>query len=506
MASGYGGYPELTAQDEHLLWECEGSLLKFAKVFLPERFRLPFSPYHEELCELLDDDNEHLVLVEAGREMAKTSFVSYALPLHDILFKKRTVMALVSCSSDQATLISEALRSTLRDNPLIRRLWGRMESNVYAKDFWVTSNGCCVLPRGADQKLRGVLYNHRRFQLISIDDFDDPTNIQSESIRKRRLKKVLADIKYAVDTEPGGNWKIVVAGTPLDGDSVVVNLRDMPGWKRIVLEACDDKFRSNWPAKFTEDYLREDYAGHQLKGTQDIFMQERRCILQDPKTQTFKRKYFQYYTESEYELNHDPRVESFVIVDACRSPSPRSAYSAILGWSINLHTRRFYLRDLIMERITTDELYRESFLMANRIGARFIGWLARGTEDFIKHPVLDYRIEHGYTQEMLWLPERGKKEDRVKALLPYYRGGYVLHNRLVSGPLEVQLLAFPYAKFWDCMDCASQLVPMLEQGGRYFVPKEEAQSDWSASVSDSEFDASYGPELPPLEYEEWATI
>jgi hypothetical protein len=74
--------------------------------------------------------------------------------------------------------------------------------------------------------------------------------------------------------------------------------------------------------------------------------------------------------------------------------------------------------------------------------------------------------------ELVELQARGKKEERVASLAPFYRRGYIYHNPDRCGVLEQQLLEFPRPSKWDVMDAAGYLAEMLDKGFMYFAPKE----------------------------------
>ena len=63
--------------------------------------------------------------------------------------------------------------------------------------------------------------------------------------------------------------------------------------------------------------------------------------------------------------------------------------------------------------------------------------------------------------------EKGKIK-RIGALSPYYRQGYVYHNRNNCAKLEGQLLSFPRSGLVDVADATAYIIEVLELGGRYF--------------------------------------
>ena len=105
--------------------------------------------------------------------------------------------------------------------------------------------------------------------------------------------------------------------------------------------------------------------------------------------------------------------------------------------------------------------------------------LRSSLEEFIKQPFLNEMNRRGRFYEFVWLKARGGqnqqkgKEGRVAALAPFYRQGFVYHNRQCCADLEAQLLSFPKSRLWDIMDALAYIVEMMEMGGRYFQPPEE---------------------------------
>jgi hypothetical protein len=86
-------------------------------------------------------------------------------------------------------------------------------------------------------------------------------------------------------------------------------------------------------------------------------------------------------------------------------------------------------------------------------------------------------LRRGKFYDLIELKARGSKEDRIAALIPFYRMGFIFHNKTCCAPLEAQLLSYPRSKKWDIMDALAYVVEMLELGERYFVPNDEIFED-----------------------------
>jgi phage terminase large subunit-like protein len=162
------------------------------------------------------------------------------------------------------------------------------------------------------------------------------------------------------------------------------------------------------------------------------------------------------------------KIENVVIVDPAKSVKLHSAESGIVGIGIDAEAGRYYIRDVIGAKLHPDEVISEAFAMATRLGALAIGVEVTSLNEFITQPIKNEMFARGEFFELIELNAVGKKEDRIAALAPLYRAGYIYHNTNCCGPLEAQLFSFPKPKRFDLMDALAYLVKMLEMGLRYF--------------------------------------
>jgi hypothetical protein len=186
------------------------------------------------------------------------------------------------------------------------------------------------------------------------------------------------------------------------------------------------------------------------------------------------QSYFKYYREP----LEDKMVETVIVVDPAKSATMESAFSAIEAWGINLASNKLYLRDLEVERLPSEDVISHTFNMADIFGARVIGVEVTGIGDWIKYSFINAASARGKVYEFIWLEAGDKnKERRASWLLPFYKTGHVFHNKDISGPLEAQMISFPYCKRWDALDAAAYVIKLLEEGQRYFFAKEETATE-----------------------------
>ena len=478
-----------------VLKRCYKSTKTSAKVLFPERFWLPFSALHDEIFKILDDDSIQKAAIAAPRGFGKTTIDTIAFPAKKIVFQEKKFIVPISSTATKAVMDGENLKRELLSNRIIGELFGPIKSDNFSKEQWITSSGTMVMPRGAGQQIRGILFDIHRPDLIIADDLEDPEAIKNEELRAKLKEWWFSDVCNSINRSRK-DWKIIIVGTILHEDSLLVNLLEDPDWYSVNLSICDDDLHSNWPDFISDDEVEELHASHKRRGQLDLFYREYRNIPVSKEDATFKADYFKYYKETDDEfIKSKKKLENFVIVDPAKTVKLHSAESAVVGVGINLDAGKIFLRDVVSKKMYPDELYNEMFGMVARLRANMLAVEVTSLNEFIKQPIsneiIKRRIRIG---EPIWLNARAKKEDRIAQLVPYYRQGYIYHNESCCGGLETQLMSFPRSRLWDIMDAFAYIIELLELGGRYFEPPTLSEED-----AENEFKELEGDYDPPME-------
>lgn len=506
---------------------CSISTRMVAKTFFPERFTLPFADaVHGEIFKLIDGpDNK--VVIAAPRGWGKTSTVALGLMGRYVLYNLCSFIVYINKSHEAASLQTENLRRELVTNKMIKHFFGPVKARgaktaefdeVFSKKSWVAYN-TLVWPRGAGQQVRGVLFKNDRPGLIVIDDLEDPDLIENEDHRRKQYEWLYADVVKAVPRigKEARNYKIVYIDTLKHEDSVLQKLLDSDEWKSVRLEACDDNFRSAAPEFMSDEDIAREWEQHVESGQSDVFFRELRNLPISTKDASFQNDYFHYYnvldgqSKKDGDLNildvdiqNNQNIENVVILDPAKTKKIHSADSAIIGIGVDLQSARLYVRDIISEKMYPDEIYDALFGMGTRLNANVLGIEETGLGEFIKQPIKNEMFKRaasgkGSFFELVWLKARGGANNekgkvlRIKELVPYYRQGYIFHNKMCANTkkLEQQLLMFPRSKLWDIMDGLAYIIELLELGERYFAPKGNNQ-DIESEYNELEYESTIG--------------
>jgi len=479
-----------------LLSQCFLSTKVTAKIIFPDRFYLPFSSLHDTIFKILDDDSIQLALIIAPRGFGKTSTVNLAFPAKKILFQEKKFIVPISCTATQATMQGENLKRELMTNRFVTGLFGPMKSDTFSKEMWVTSTGTAVMPRGAGQQVRGILYGDSRPDLIIVDDLEDAESVRSDEQRAKTKAWFFEDVLNSINRSRK-DWKIIVIGTLLHEDSLLANLLEDPAWFHAHLSICDDNFKSNWPDFMSDEDLKKLVEQYRRMGLLDSFYREYMGVPIAKESAKFQQTMFKNYDETDKDFVKERKgLENMVILDPAKTTTSTADDTAIVGIGIDVKTPKIYIRDIIHGNLHPEQQYTECFNMADRIGARVIGIEVTSLNEFITYPLRTEMIRQKRYYDIVELKARASKEERIAALVPFYRLGFMYHNPNVCGILEKQLLSYPRSKKDDVMDVVAYVVEMLELGERYFVP-EANDKDIEDEYKDLE-EEDYGDKLPDM--------
>lgn len=459
---------ELTPEMIAIMEECAFSTGNFASVLLPERFYRPFSELHNKIFDAIDDPRYQKVLILAPRGWGKTSIDTIAYPARNICYGLKKYIVPVSATSTSAILQSENLKQELVTNKNIEVLFGPQKSPKWAQDSWISVGGTMVMPRGAGQQIRGLLHGFHRPDLIVCDDLETSEGVRSEEQRNKLLEWFVSDVTGSVD-RGSKTWKIVVIGTVLHEDSLLMNLIKDDDWHKVVIELCDDNLKSNWPDFMSDEDVAKLYASYERMGKLDTFYREYRNKPISAEDAIFKSNYFKYYDEPI--AKEDARdLTHVIIMDPAKTVKMQSADSAVVCVGVSRSQHKLYIRDIVHGKFFPDQLYDEVFNMAARWNARIIGYEVTGLNEFIEQPMKNECARRGIPAQLVPLKARGKKEERIAQLVPYYRQGFIYHNPDKCKVLEDQLLSFPCSALWDVMDALAYIIPIMDSEYQYFYP------------------------------------
>jgi predicted phage terminase large subunit-like protein len=225
-----------------------------------------------------------------------------------------------------------------------------------------------IMGKGAEQKLRGMLWNGLRPDLVIIDDLENDELVMNKE-RRDKLKRWFRGALIPLLAKKG---KMRYWGTILHMDSVLENL--MPPqydkhtvdtgikvystypkkmmWRSIKYRAHTPDFSQIlWPARYSKEYFKTRMEEFAKAGMTDLYSQE---YLNNPIDEThayFKRSDFLARTEADKEKP----LHFYVSVDLAISQEARADYSVFCVAGVD-EDRNIHLCHVIRERLDAKEI------------------------------------------------------------------------------------------------------------------------------------------------------
>lgn len=336
----------------------------------------PIPKVHEEWWDLCCAPNK-FVAIAAPRAHAKSTAITFSYTLANILFRERKFVLIVSDTETQAVLFLGAIKQELRDNPDIKALFGLAINDKGEVDFEKDSESDIIvrfkdgekfriIAKGAEQKLRGLLWDGKRPDLIVLDDLENDEIV----LNKDRRDKFRRWFYGALMPCRAQNGIIRYVGTILHMDAMLERLMPLDNardtikedlktytnkrslWKSAKYRAHTDDFsKILWPEKYNASYFKLQKAEYIKQGIPDVYSQEFLNIPIDESSTYFKKVDFLPLREEDKKK----KVNYYVTADLAISEKERADYSVFCVGGVD-EDGRIQIRNVIRERMDAMEI------------------------------------------------------------------------------------------------------------------------------------------------------
>lgn len=319
---------------------------------------------------------------------AKTTGVTVSYGLATLLFRQRKFMLLVSDTEAQATMFLGFFKEHLQDNQALIELFGIKRNHdgkvVFIKDTETDiivemedGHKFRVMAKGAEQKLRGLIWNGSRPDIILCDDMENDELVMN----KERREKMRRWFYSALLPCRSANGIVRVVGTILHMDSLLERLMPKPydkwsrqdglklysesfvsgGWRSVKYKAHNEDFSLIlWPTRWTAQKLKSERENYIAQGLPDAYSQEYLNIPLDESVAYFKRHDFQDFNKDDREKN----LNIYITADLAISESERADYSVFIVAGVD-ENKKLYILDVIRERMDAREIV-DTFIALQR--------------------------------------------------------------------------------------------------------------------------------------------
>lgn len=462
-----------------------------------------FAPFHREWWELCCSDDK-FVAVCAPRGHSKSTTITITYTLAAMLFRSRKYAIIVADTETQAALFLGQIKQILYDSQEIQQLFGldvNEKGVVFEKDTetdiivqFKDKSRFRIVAKGAEQKLRGMLWDGQRPDLILIDDLMNEELVANKD-RRDKLRRWVYGSLIPCRSERG---IIRFVGTPMNlddplealmpkenaKDTVVEDLKIWSTKKRGMWRAV--KYRAHnqdyskllWPDRKSKQFfeeLRQDFAE---QGIPEVYACEYLCNPVDDSIRYFRKGDFLHMTEEDRKKNK----QFYITADLAISEKERADYTAIVVGGLDSNGQ-LHIVNCIRERLSGDEIV-ATLLSLQKV----YNPLAVGIEDTqiskALGPYLNRAMSESgiYMNVMMLKPHRQDKIQRARSIQARMRASMVKFDKQADWWLtfEDECMTFPRAKHDDVVDALAYqgiLIDKMTEGLTSSEQEEEAYQD-----------------------------
>ena len=467
-----------------------------------------FADFHREWWDLCCSDDK-FVAICAPRGHSKSTTITITYALAAVLFRQRRYVLIVADTESQATLFLGQIKQILSDSAEIHQLFGIQTDEkgaVFEKDTetdvilkFTDTSSFRIVAKGAEQKLRGMLWNGQRPDLILIDDLMNEELVANKD-RRDKLRRWVYGSLIPCRSERG---IIRFVGTPMNlddpleslmpkenaKDTVVEDLkiwskRKLGMWRSVKYRAHNPDYSAIlWPDRKSKQYfeeLRQDFAE---QGIPEVYACEYLCNPVDDSIRYFRKNDFLPITEEDRKKNK----VYYITADLAISEKERADYTAIVVGGLDSNGQ-LHIVNCIRERLSGDEIV--ATLMSLQ---KIYDPVAVGIEDTQVSKAIGpylYRAmsETGVYMNILMLkPHRQDKIQRARSIQARMRAGMVKFDKTADWWLtfEDECMTFPRAKHDDTVDALAYQGILIDRMAEGLTLKEEEEEQYEEEVRDS---------------------
>jgi len=443
--------------------------------------------FHEEMWDMCTSNNRFVALA-APRGHAKSTSISLSYVLACVLFRERRFTLLVSDTEAQAAMFLGQIKQELQENQDIIELFGLKKNEKdevkFIKDSetdiiveFADNTKFRIIAKGSEQKLRGMLWNGARPDLIVCDDIENDEVVMNKE-RREKFKRWVYGALLPCRSQ-NGIFRIV--GTILHMDSFLEGLmpkendkqtvheelktystRTSTQWKSVKYKAHNaDYSQILWPDRRTAKEFREIRQDYIDRGLADVYSQEYLNIPIDESNTFFKKADFASIREEDKKkiLNY------YIAGDFAISERERADYTALVVGGID-EDGILHIKNVIRDRMDGLQIV-DTMLALQRV----YDPLAFGIEDtqitkaigpFLNRVMIEQNV---FINIIPLKPHRADKQTRARSIQARMRAGAVKFDKTAEWyqTLEDELMRFPRDKHDDQVDAIAYLGLMIDR-------------------------------------------
>ena len=443
--------------------------------------------FHKEMWEMFCSKHPQ-VAIAAPRGHAKTTGGTVSYGLATLLFRERRFMLLVSDTEAQAMMFLGFFKEHLQNNDALIDLFGLKRDDKGLVKFVKDSESDIivemadghkfrVMAKGAEQKLRGLIWDGTRPDIILCDDMENDELVMNKE-RREKMKRWFNSALMPCRSATG---IIRIVGTILHMDSLLEKLMPLAydkwtvqdplklwsplkkhGWYSVKYRAHNQDFSQLlWPSRFSKKKLQDLKKELSDQGMADVYSQEYLNVPLDEANAFFKRGDFLDLSKEQREM----KLNYYITVDLAIAEHQKADYSVFLIAGVD-EQRRIQVRNVLRERLDAREIVDTLIQMQRIYDPVAVGIEEMQISKSIGPFLREEMIRTGVYLSLYQLKHGGKdKIARARSMQARLRAGSVYFDKHADWypTFEDECTKFPRDVHDDQVDAFAYLGLMLEQ-------------------------------------------
>ena len=459
---------------------------------------------------------EKYVAISAPRNHAKSTAISLSYVLASVLFRNKKFVLLVSDTETQANLFLGSLKQELQDNSDIVDLFGikrdekgvvrfkkDTESDIIVEFNDPDENGQPVyfriIAKGAEQKLRGLIWNGTRPDLIVCDDMENDELVMNKERRQKFRRWFMGALLPCISQQ--GEVRIV--GTILHMDSMLERLMPRENDKQTICEGLKTstlrrqmwrsvKYKAHnhdfsevlWPARHPAEALKKIRQEYVEQGLPDVYSQEYLNIPIDEANSFFKKEDFLPMREDDYKK----KFNYYVACDLAISQAERADYTVLAVGGVD-ESGFLHIVDIIRARMDGLEIVNTMLAVQRLRDPDVFGvedtQITKSIGPFLNSEMV---AQNTYPSLLMLSPHRQDKLTRARSIQARMRAGAVKFDKNAEWyqTLEDEMLRFPRDRNDDQVDAMSYLGLIVDRMSNGPTKEEAEEEEYNEQFADEE--------------------
>ena len=465
--------------------------------------------FHKELWGYFTSSNKY-VAVAAPRGHAKTTAGTVSYGLATLLFRERKFMLIVSDTESQACMFLGYFKEQLQENTALIELFGlKRDEKGQVKFLKETETDIVVqfedghkfrvIAKGAEQKLRGLIWNGSRPDIIICDDMENDELVMNKDRREKMRRWFYSALLPCLSS----TGIIRVVGTILHMDSLLERLMPKPydkwshqeelklwseqrrsGWFSVKYRAHNKDFSEMlWPEKHSATTLRAIRENYIEMGMPDVYSQEYLNIPLDESVAYFKRHDFEDLDEQDKTLP----LQYYITVDLAIAEHEKADYSVFLVAGVDEH-KKIHVKNVIRERLDAREIVDTLIELQRSYNPLAIGIEDMQVSKSIGPFLYEEMFKQGVFINVIRLKHGGKdKIARARSIQARLRAKSVKFQKNASWyqNFEDELTRFPRDTHDDQVDAFAYLGLMLNMLTEAYTVEEMQEEEYQEELINS---------------------